>query len=218
MKICACGCDQQSKPYYWRGELKGYWKYAEGHAPKRTPTVASLNALRRGRESNWKNPEYAAKMKRVSSETMCRTNNRRATGEFPEWDANHKAAVSKRSLEQWRSGEMRKRMNHRADGFRSGLERRFADYLTESKISWEYEPKGFTIIIDGAPHTYTPDFYIPHLDWWIEIKGFFWDEDSRRRVHLFSQQYPDLRYSVLNGKFDAILGPPWGALPATTTK
>jgi hypothetical protein len=217
MKICACGCGQRSKPYYWRGGIKSYCKYADGHAPKQIPTAASLNALWKGRETSWKNPEYIAKMKRISSKTMLKTNTRRAAGEFPEWDANNKAAVSKRSLEQWRSGEMRKRMAIRADGFRSGLERHFADYLTANKVPWEYEPKSFPLLIDGVERTYTPDFYLPSLDWWVETKGFFWDADAKQRVELFAKQYSELKFSVLDRKLKNLLGVQWEELSGEWT-
>lgn len=58
--------------------------------------------------------------------------------------------------------------------FRSHTERRWAIFLTELDIKWEYEPQGF--ITDGEP--YLPDFICwPALGpLWIEVKGD-WESD-----------------------------------------
>jgi len=82
----------------------------------------------------------------------------------------------------WRNGTMRPKMAIRADGFRSGLERNFADYLTANGLEWQYEPRAFDLVVDGEIRSYAPDFYIPSFDWWIETKGFFWDQDAKIRV------------------------------------
>jgi hypothetical protein len=218
MRLCACGCGDggEALKYYDRhGVFKTYRKYLSGHAPHQVLTGPMLDALRRGREANWKNPEYVAKMKRTSSKTIRKTNARRAAGEFPKWDESQRNAMSIRATEQWRSGGQRKKMAIRADGLRSGLERHFADYLTANRIAWEYEPKSFPLIVDGAERNYAPDFYLPSLDWWIETKGFFWDADAKLRVELFAVQYPELNYSVLDRKLKAILGKQWDELPVS---
>jgi len=53
--------------------------------------------------------------------------------------------------------------------FRSGYEYIYARFLSRSKIKWEYEPKTFLISGRG----YTPDFYLPDTDEWVEVKGFW---------------------------------------------
>jgi hypothetical protein len=52
--------------------------------------------------------------------------------------------------------------------FRSGLECRFALILDKLNIIWEYEPKKF-LLSNGI--FYVPDFYLPELKTWIEVKG-----------------------------------------------
>jgi hypothetical protein len=47
-------------------------------------------------------------------------------------------------------------------------EKRFAQILDKFKIEWEYEKKGFRLLETGE--LYFPDFYIPDLDLWVEIK------------------------------------------------
>lgn len=51
---------------------------------------------------------------------------------------------------------------------RSGYEVMYALYLNKKNIQWEYEPKCF-ILKNGM--RYTPDFYFPQQNKWIEIKG-----------------------------------------------
>jgi hypothetical protein len=52
--------------------------------------------------------------------------------------------------------------------FRSTWEANFARLLNYMDIKWEYEPK--TLILKSC--SYTPDFYLPELNLYIEVKGF----------------------------------------------
>lgn len=51
--------------------------------------------------------------------------------------------------------------------FRSRLEARWAVCLDALKVRWEYEPEGFDLGEDGW---YLPDFWLPDVKIWIEIK------------------------------------------------
>ncbi len=51
--------------------------------------------------------------------------------------------------------------------FRSRLEARWAVFFDQLGISWDYEPEGF--VVAGKP--YLPDFWLPELDIWAEVKG-----------------------------------------------
>lgn len=50
---------------------------------------------------------------------------------------------------------------------RSRLEARWAVFYDALKIEWQYEPEGFDL---GEAGWYLPDFYLPQLRCWIEIK------------------------------------------------
>lgn len=51
--------------------------------------------------------------------------------------------------------------------FRSRLEARWAVFFDHMDIEWQYEPEGFE-----TPHgRYLPDFWLPQMEKWIEIKG-----------------------------------------------
>lgn len=55
---------------------------------------------------------------------------------------------------------------------RSKLEGKYAKYLDDNNIDWFYEYKAFPYKgKDGRRRTYTPDFYLPSEDKFIEIKG-----------------------------------------------
>lgn len=53
--------------------------------------------------------------------------------------------------------------------FRSRLEARWACVFNDLGISWEYEPQGFLVGDERRP--YLPDFLLPDIGWWIEVKG-----------------------------------------------
>ena len=52
--------------------------------------------------------------------------------------------------------------------FRSRLEARWAVFFDTLGIEWQYEKEGFELP-NGT--RYLPDFWLPKLDCWIEIKG-----------------------------------------------
>ena len=67
---------------------------------------------------------------------------------------------------------------------RSSWEVLLAIWLDFSNIKWEYESKTF----DLGETTYTPDFYLPEFDVWIEVKGY-WRDGNKEKVKLFQEQY-----------------------------
>lgn len=59
-------------------------------------------------------------------------------------------------------------------------------------IEWKYEPVTFDI----GGHTYTPDFYLPRYDQFIEVKNF-WNDASAKRDQLFRSANPNVCLRVL---------------------
>jgi hypothetical protein len=66
--------------------------------------------------------------------------------------------------------------NGRRISFRSTWEAAFAHYLEALSVEYEYESQIFKF----EQFTYTPDFYLPNIDLWIEIKGFIRDDDLEK--------------------------------------
>lgn len=67
--------------------------------------------------------------------------------------------------------------------FRSSWEANFAKWLDLSNVDWLYEFETFNL----GSTTYTPDFYLPEFDTFIEIKGW-WLEKSKKKFK-FVQKY-----------------------------
>lgn len=59
--------------------------------------------------------------------------------------------------------------------FRSRLEARWAVFFDTLRIKWRYEPQGYRIQMHDVVRNYLPDFHLPDLDIWVEVKG----EDNR---------------------------------------
>ena len=74
--------------------------------------------------------------------------------------------------------------------FRSNWEANFARILNAYQIQFEFEPKVFTFPIKRGTKGYTPDFYFPKTDEWVEIKGYL-DDKSKIKIKRFKRYYPD---------------------------
>lgn len=61
--------------------------------------------------------------------------------------------------------------------FRSRLEARWAVFFDTLGIEWQYEPQGYTVGPDGV--AYLPDFWLPFLKVWVEVKGALTAEELR---------------------------------------
>lgn len=78
---------------------------------------------------------------------------------------------------------------------RNSWEVKYAQYLDKNNIEWEYEYKTF----DLGESTYTPDFYLPERDAYIEIKGF-WRTKDKKKFKLFKTIYTSIQIIVLQEK------------------
>lgn len=63
---------------------------------------------------------------------------------------------------------------------------------THLGIEWMYEPVTFDI----GGHTYTPDFYLPKYDEYLEVKNF-WSPYSLERDKKFRMAFPNVYLRVL---------------------
>lgn len=71
--------------------------------------------------------------------------------------------------------------------FRSRLEARWYIVFDKLELGPMYEPEGF-ILPDGT--YYLPDFYLPTLRTWVEVKGVM-DDTSRKKIEAFASQLPE---------------------------
>lgn len=96
----------------------------------------------------------------------------------------HCAKLGRRNAQFGILPSHKKRIKYNKKIFRSSWEANFAKWLNLSEIKWEYEPKSF----DLGNTTYTPDFYLPEFNCYIEIKGY-WYKKQRQKFHKFKQKY-----------------------------
>lgn len=93
--------------------------------------------------------------------------------------------------------------------FRSRLEARYAVFFDILKIAWRYEPEAYRVGPDRLP--YLPDFYLPNLGTWVEVKGT--EEDFTTKADVYSAAVdpesglPGIADSVLTTRGFLILGP-----------
>jgi hypothetical protein len=75
-------------------------------------------------------------------------------------------------------------------------------------INWKYQPKTFDLLSQN----YTPDFYLPDRNAYIEVKNFLW-KYSKIRDKKFRKIYPDIKlilllkedYSKLESKYSHLI-------------
>lgn len=70
--------------------------------------------------------------------------------------------------------------------FRSSWEYGYARYLDSIPELWYYEIDTYELLDEK---TYTPDFYLPRLNKFIEIKGRIWNKDGLK-CNQFKEEYP----------------------------
>jgi len=82
-------------------------------------------------------------------------------------------------------------------GFRSGLEVEIAGQLIKNKVEFEYEKH--QLEYQRNPSKYIPDFYLPHLGFYIEVKGRLQTSD-RVKHQLIKEQHPEVDIRFVFGR------------------
>jgi len=84
--------------------------------------------------------------------------------------------------------------------FRSKMEANVCRYYIWIKMPWQYEIKEFEFKgIKRGTRFYKPDFYLPSLDNWIEVKGYFRRIDKiklRRFKKYYPEEFKKLRFII----------------------
>jgi len=80
---------------------------------------------------------------------------------------------------------------------RSSYEKLVAEYLDREKISWEYESTSFPVTYIFMNQTkdsnYWPDFYLPEVNEYWEVKGWFRNE-ARIKWNAVLKQHPEIKF------------------------
>lgn len=84
-----------------------------------------------------------------------------------------------------------KRVDLNNQYFRSSWEANIARCLNYMNIEWIFEPREFIFSNEKRGSiSYTPDFYLPELDKWIEVKGWM-DSKSKNKLTRFKEYFPE---------------------------
>ena len=83
-------------------------------------------------------------------------------------------------------------------------EAEFANLLDFYQIEWLYEPRSFPLAWngDGVSLMFTPDFYLPELDMYIELTTMKQEliTQKNRKVRKLREMYPDINVRLLTRK------------------
>jgi hypothetical protein len=85
-----------------------------------------------------------------------------------------------------------KKIKYKGIWMRSSWEVAYAKWLDEKEVKWQYESETFNL----GKCTYTPDFYLPETDTYIEIKGW-WRDNAKKKFNLFKKLYLFKKITVL---------------------
>ena len=81
-------------------------------------------------------------------------------------------------------------------------EEEFARILDFYGLTWEYEPRTFELRREGGRllEAFTPDFYLPDLDLYIELTTLKQSlvTEKHRKLRLFRERYPDVQVKLLH--------------------
>ena len=89
--------------------------------------------------------------------------------------------------------------------FRSRLEARWAVFFDALGLEWEYEKEGYDLGDEGL---YLPDFYLPSIDRWIEIKPPMQNGDWPEHRAWASVDH-DPKHPEFASKLIVLCGSPW---------
>ncbi len=85
--------------------------------------------------------------------------------------------------------------------FVHAAERLFARLLEFYGIDWDYEPRSFDLATDdqgNVTDAFTPDFYLPEYDLYVEITTMSQKLVTRknRKLRLLGERHPDVRCRI----------------------
>lgn len=92
--------------------------------------------------------------------------------------------------------------NGKIVSMRSKWEVWYAEYLREHGVDFQYEC--FTFVLENG-RAYTPDFFLPYSDEFIEVKGWLTPE-HRDRIDNFRKLYPEKKLIIVNREYLENLG------------
>lgn len=181
---------------------KGFQQSAESRAKQGASLSATLraNPELRARIAPWGrvlSVETRAKiaaahvgMKRTAESRAKQSASRKALG--IRWSDERKAAMAAR-FKGRPSPFPNRRFYYKDIPFRSSYEMRVAKALDALGIAWEFETRRFDL---SDSKTYMPDFYLPEMDEYIEVKGYYGPKSATTMSRMF-EAHPGVAIAIL---------------------
>jgi hypothetical protein len=170
-------CRSCSSIESWKDDA--YRAPRESHLREMSKTEASRS---RGREffaKKWQDPDWRKEVIANHRSEKTRKNISDAIRKKILTDEYFRKNLLERKLKySWGDHCDYQRLDSSFIHLKSRGEKRFAQILDKFMIEWEYEKKGFHLIETGE--LYFPDFYIPDLNLWVEIKYTIRERDLRK--------------------------------------
>lgn len=134
------------------------------------------------------------------------------------------ASVALSQSQQRQDNETRMALLHQAQPptFANPSEEELARILDFYNIEWVYEPRSFPLSWQGDEVTemFTPDFYLPGLDLYIEVTTLKQSLATKknRKLRLLKQLYPEVKIMLLHKSEYALLLARYGCGPLAHTR
>lgn len=123
------------------------------------------------------------------------------------WKRNHSKAMlsfkwTEEMMQKRRKTQMHtiwkdKKFEYKGIYFKSSWEQMVAKLMDRLNIEWLYEPKIFKV----DKYFYTPDFYLPELNLWLEVKGYQSDA-FKTKWNFFKLFFPTAKLLCNNITFE----------------
>ena len=78
-------------------------------------------------------------------------------------------------------------------------EKYLAEQFVEHHIKWTRSKITFDYMLDGKLKKYTPDFFLPDYNVFLEVKGYWWGND-RNKMDAVIEQYPNTKFVIIEKK------------------
>ena len=154
---------------WWKQHRKEMCKKRKLQAKKHRATYSAMMKKR------WAHPDYKKK--------MCRIRKTQPQGN----QIRHPKASFYRTMYEGANGKF---------WMRSSWEVAFAQWMDHCGIAWEYEKKRFSL---GRGRHYTPDFYLPRQNEYVELKGWL-TKRGKKKIEKFQSMYSDVKLYVFFGQ------------------
>jgi hypothetical protein len=151
-------------------------RYGKHHTPE---TRAKLSITHKGKQMGEQNPFYG---KKHSPETIKKFSEMRKGKQTGKNHPRYGKPAPHGRISWFVLPDGQRMM------FRSSYEIRVAIALSDMHVSFQYEPKAFSL--DDMGTLYWPDFYLPEYGVWWEVKGWM-RPDAKRKLERFFQLYPN---------------------------